>query len=146
MTISRRLATMTACILLVAGAGCGSKDGPAANGAEFKNIDHEDKVSSPFTVEMEADDIEIVAAGEAKPGEGHFHILIDTPCTEGGEVIPHDADHRHFNDGETEAELELEPGTYNLCLQVGDGEDVAFASDEPGAVADKTHQIQITVE
>ncbi len=123
-----------------------SKDGPAPNGATLSGVDHGDEVTSPFTVEMEADDIDIVPSGGPRPGEGHFHILVDIPCVLGGEVIPEGPGYLHFDGGETSAELTLEPGTHDLCLQVADGAHVAFTPSEPGPSAAKTHEIEITVK
>jgi hypothetical protein len=102
-----------------------------------------DTVTSPFQVEMTAEGVEIVPAGEPVAGEGHFHINVDIGCVPEGDFIPGPSDeataqgHRHFGTGVTEAELELEPGTYELCLQLADGVHQAFG---------ETHTITITVE
>lgn len=94
-------------------------------------------VSAPVALEFAANNFTIEPAGEVSEGAGHFHVMIDVGCVAPGEVIPSDDAHVHFGDGSTSAELELEPGTYSLCLQVGDGEHVAL---------DLTDEITITVE
>ena len=66
--------------------------------------------------------IEPVGEGEIHEGAGHMHIGIDTDCLAPGIVIPQASPWIHFGDGSMEIELQLEPGTHRLCLQVGDGE------------------------
>lgn len=94
-------------------------------------------VTDPVHVEMMAVNFTIEPAGEVHDGAGHFHIMIDVPCVTPGEVIPSDANHLHFGQGQTTAELELEAGEHTLCLQAGNGEHVAL---------DLTDTISITVE
>jgi hypothetical protein len=43
----------------------------------------------------------------------------------------------HFGDGSTETELDLDPGTYELCVQLGDGVHMVFGQSDT---------IEITVE
>lgn len=144
--LSPTLVATSTVLLLTGSAGCvGATDGPAPNGARFTDIDHGDTVTSPFTVGMEADGIEIVPAGSATRGEGHFHILVDRPCVAGGSVIPEGDGYFHLDDGASQVELELEPGEHSLCLQVGDGAHTAVLPPRPGPVAHHTHEIQITV-
>jgi hypothetical protein len=92
---------------------------------------------------MEAEGVTIVPAGPAAVGEAHFHIMVDIGCVAGGEFIPGPSDdataqgYRHFGTGVSAAELELEPGEYELCLQLADGVHQAFGA---------TDTITITVE
>ena len=94
-------------------------------------------VTGPVTVEMAAEDFTIEPAGQVNDGAGHFHVMIDVPCVQAGDVIPADSRHLHFGDGATEATLELPPGDYTLCLQAGDGLHSAL---------DLTDVITVTVE
>lgn len=116
---------------------------PADGQATFVSPTDGDTVTSPFSVEMEATDVEIVPADAVAPGEGHFHIVVDAGCVEDGEAIPGPGDdaqadgYYHFGDGSTETELDLEPGEHELCLQLGDGEHHAFGG---------TDVITVTVE
>lgn len=114
---------------------CGNGDGDA--GAQLAEPESGATVSSPFQVVMTAEGIDIVPAAEPAEGEGHFHIMVDVGCLTHGEVIPSDDQHLHFGDASTEATLELAPGQYSLCLQVGDGAHVAL---------DLTDEIIVTVE
>jgi hypothetical protein len=102
-----------------------------------------DTVSSPVPVELSADAVDIVAAGAPEAGEAHLHVIVDTGCVETGELIPGPSDeatadgYNHFGDGSTEGEIELEPGEYELCVQLADGVHRAFG---------ETEVIEITVE
>jgi hypothetical protein len=111
--------------------------------ASFANLADGDTVSTPVMVEMAWDGVEIVPAGEPAVGEAHLHIMRDIPCVDEGEIIPGPSDETteegyiHFGDGSTEGELDLEPGTYELCIQLADGVHRAFGD---------TETISITVE
>lgn len=123
----RVLITVVAAALLVA---CGGDGGGEAS-VSFTSPEDGAEVSSPVQVEMAAEGLEIEPSGEVREGAGHFHIMIDTSCVTPGETIPEDDSHRHFGDGSTSAELELEPGEHELCLQAGDGAHEALdATDE----------------
>ncbi len=123
--------------------GCSSDDGDegtdeaGAPAVAFAAPTDGETVSSPVAIEMEATDLTVEAAGEVNEGAGHMHIMVDTDCVAEGEVIPNDDSHRHFGDGSTTTELELEAGEHTLCLQLADGEHVATSY---------TDTITITVE
>jgi hypothetical protein len=78
-------------------------------------------VAGGVPLEMTADGITIEEAGEVHHGAGHFHVIADAGCVAEGESIVRDADHVHFGAGQSEGMIYLEPGTHELCLQVGDG-------------------------
>ncbi len=102
----------------------------------FANLVDGDTVASPLEVEFSFEGVTPVAAGEPVEGEGHFHVMVDTPCVAAGEVIVNDENHLHFGDGATTATLELEAGEHTLCLQFADGLHTA---------TDLTHEVTITV-
>ena len=79
------------------------------------------RVAGSVELEMSAEGVTIEEAGEARSGAGHFHVIADTGCVSAGEGIAKDADHVHFGKGQTTGRIYLEPGTHDLCLQVGDG-------------------------
>jgi len=118
-------------------------DQPDNAAATFITPQDGDRVSSPVVVEMMAEGVRIVPAGPPMVGEAHFHILVDIGCADDGALIPGPSDeatadgYRHFGSGVSAAELDLEPGTYSLCLQLGDGIHQAFGA---------TDTITITVE
>jgi len=78
-------------------------------------------VSSPVHVVMGVGGMEIEPAGEVNEGKGHHHVLINDPYVDKGVVVPTDETHIHFGKGQTETDLELEPGEYTLTLQFADG-------------------------
>jgi hypothetical protein len=93
---------------------------------------------SPVPVEFAAsENLQAEAAGELSQAGGHFHVMVDADPVEVGEVIPSDDAHRHFGDGSTTADLELESGEHSLVLQMGDGQHYALP---------ETDEITVTVE
>ena len=80
-------------------------------------------VSSPVTVRFGLRGIGIAPAGVQLPNTGHHHLLIDvgdenTPSFD----LPLPATDQvvHFGLGQTETEVELEPGQHTLQLVLGD--------------------------
>jgi hypothetical protein len=66
----------------------------------------------------------VAPAGVDKPNTGHHHLLIDTGLPPFDEPIPNDRNHLHFGGGQTEAIVELPPGTHTLQLLLGDKEHI----------------------
>lgn len=95
---------------------CGSSDG-----VYFVNLTDGQEVSSTVVVEMGVSGMEIEPAGEVNKGKGHHHIIIDGGFMKTGETIPADATHIHYGKGQTEATIELTPGTHTLTLQFANG-------------------------
>jgi hypothetical protein len=73
-----------------------------------------------FWVRMGLRNMGIAPKGTDVPGTGHHHLLIDTDMPPMAEPIPNDRNHLHFGAGETEARVELPPGTHTLQLLLGD--------------------------
>jgi len=134
-------ASMLAVTLVTAGilAACGGGE-PAAEAApvvSFRVPTNNAIVTPTFTVIMSVDEMFVVEpAGEARGGAGHFHILIDTDLIAAGDVIPDDEQHLHFDDGTTEAEITVSPGSHLLRLQFADGDNRVLARNERGGVRD----------
>jgi hypothetical protein len=69
-------------------------------------------------------------------GEGHLHVLADIGCYDSGEVIPGPSDEAeaegrfHLGDGSDSRDIALEPGTYELWAQLGDGAHLGFGDTE----------------
>ena len=111
-------------------------DQPSGAAAMFVTPQDGDTVTAPFAVEMAAEGVMIVPAGPPMVGEAHFHIMVDIGCVDDGALIPGPSEeataagHRHFGTGVSAAELDLEPGTYSLCLQLADGIHQAFGATE----------------
>jgi hypothetical protein len=77
-----------------------------------------------FWVRMGLRNMGIAPKGTAVPHTGHHHLLIDTGLPPMTEPIPNDRNHLHFGAGETEARIELAPGTHTLQLLLGDRDHV----------------------
>lgn len=79
-------------------------------------------------VEMGAENYPISAIPEGfdpesdtpRDGMGHFHVGLNTGCLPVGEVIPQGQGWQHFGDGSNAYTLQVEPGTYELTVQIGD--------------------------
>jgi hypothetical protein len=118
-------------------------DQPDDAAASFVSPSDGDTVSAPVEVELAADGVELAPAGEPAVGEGHFHVVVDIGCYDDGEAIPGPSDEDeeegrfHLGDGSDARTLDLEPGTYELCVQLADGFHTAFG---------ETETIEITVE
>jgi len=97
------------------------------------------EVTSPMELVMStSDNFAVVPAGTEQQRSGHFHLSwreldpdqnaskADSVCTNVGDTIPSTGDIEHFDDGETEATFELDPGLYRLCLQVSDFQQTAL--------------------
>ncbi len=118
-------------------------DQPDDAAATFVSPDDGDTVRSPVEIVAEAEGVELVAVDEPAVGEGHLHVLVDRECFEEGEIAPGPSDEAeaegiyHWGDGSSEGEIDLEPGEYDLCLQLADGVHRVFG---------ETDEITITVE
>jgi hypothetical protein len=138
MKVRMLMAGVSVSLLAFGAAACGDDDDDdVADGTRITSPQDGAEVTSPVQVTMETDEIDIVAIDDADPDDGHFHLMVDVGCADEGEPIPVEEEgYYHYGDGSTSDELELEPGDYDLCLQVGD----------PGHVAlDMTDEISITV-
>ncbi len=94
---------------------------PAGAKVYFKNLKDGQTVTSPFKVEMGADNIAVDTAREILPGSGHHHILIGLDSLPSGMIVPKDSVHLHFGNAQKEAELSLPPGKHKISLQFADG-------------------------
>lgn len=77
-------------------------------------------VASPVRVLFGLKGAGVVPAGTEREGAGHHHLLIDADLPDLNAAVPSDANHRHFGLGQTEADIELEPGMHTLQLLLGD--------------------------
>ncbi len=100
---------------------CGSDGADSGATAEFSAPADGATIAGGVAVEMMAQRITIEEAGEVNAGAGHFHVIADAGCVDAGEAIAKDGDHVHFGKAQTSGTIYLEPGSHDLCLQVGDG-------------------------
>ncbi|WIV67674.1 DUF4399 domain-containing protein [Natrialbaceae archaeon AArc-T1-2] len=121
--------------------GVGVEDQPDDAAIAFDTPADGATVTSPVEVKADVEAVDIVPPDDPVPGEGHVHVLVDNDCFEDGESIPGPSEEAEeegiYHWPETEGEIELEPGEYDLCLQLGDGDHNAFG---------ETDEITITVE
>ena len=58
---------------------------------------------------------------KVRAGMGHHHLGIDMDCLPAGtEIVKGTPSWVHFGTGATEIDVQLEPGTHKLTLQLGD--------------------------
>ncbi|PVV12956.1 MAG: rod shape-determining protein RodA [gamma proteobacterium symbiont of Ctena orbiculata] len=110
----------------------------------FINLQEGDVVKSPFKVKFGIEGFGIAPAGtkgKRRHTAGHHHLLVDVEQLPDLDApIPSDEHHIHFDQGETEAVLELSPGRHTLQLLLGDEE------HEPQDPPLFSERITITVE
>lgn len=99
-----------------------------------------DTLSSPVTVRFGLRGMGVAPAGIDQPATGHHHLIIDAPLPPLDRPVPADSHHRHFGGGQTEVQVELEPGRHTLQLLLGDRNHVPH---DPPVLSS---QITITVE
>ena len=123
---------------------------PAPEGANVYFVGLEDgaTVSAPVTVVFGLEGMGVAPAGVDKEKTGHHHILLNRAALGEGPdgadeldyAIPSDENHLHFGGGQTQATLDLPPGTHSLQLVVGDQNHVPH---DPPITSER---ITITVE
>lgn len=101
-----------------------------------------ERVSSPVTVRFGLSGMGVAPAGVEKPGTGHHHLLVNLEPSQVNLHLPYPANDnlRHYGGGQTEASIELAPGTHTLQLLLGDHRHMSF---NPPIFSEK---ITITVE
>ncbi len=145
-----RLALIAAAVALLGLPAFAGGDTPANPDAKvyFVNLEDGATVSSPVTVVFGLSGMGVAPAGTEKDMTGHHHLLINrAPFGEGEEGadelangLPADENHMHFGGGQTEATIELPPGTHTLQLVLGD------AAHVPHSTPVVSEVITITVE
>ena len=78
------------------------------------------KVKSPVTVVFGLDGYGVAPAGVERDNTGHHHLIVDAPLPDLTKPIPADKNYLHFGGGQTQASLNLAPGTHTLQLLLGD--------------------------
>jgi hypothetical protein len=93
-----------------------------------------ERVKSPFTVRFGLRGMGVTHAGDTAKNLGHHHLLVDVAePLDSKEPIPTGRKHLHFGTGQTETELNLEPGKHILQLVLGDAEHKQF---RPNVISD----------
>ncbi len=98
---------------------------PSPEGAKVYFIGLKDgaTVKQKFTVRFGLKGMGVAPAGiylgDDKP-TGHHHLIIDAELPNLKAPFPMSENYRHFGGGQTEVDLELEPGEHTLQLVLGD--------------------------
>ena len=116
-----------ALFLLVLPLGAAAQDprlprSPRPEGARLYFITPADgeTLSSPVTVRFGLSGMGVSPAGVEHAAAGHHHLIIDADLPSMDLPVPKSEHYRHFGAGQTEVELELEPGEHTLQLLLGD--------------------------
>ena len=123
-----RISSFIAPVLIVGSlltmSGAEAHTPPAGAKVYFVNLEDGAVVTSPFKVEFGIEGFGITPAGtkgKVRHKAGHHHLLVDIEkLPDLDEPIPQDSQHLHFDQGETEALLELPSGKHTLQLLLGD--------------------------
>ena len=101
------------------------------NSVYFSNVKDGQTVPSKFTYKFDVTGYTVSPAAEGLiDGTGHHHMIVDGPkFTPPGEVIPMDATHKHYGKGQTEGELELEPGKHTITLQFANAKHESYGKE-----------------
>lgn len=128
-------------VALSAAWGSGVPRTPSPDGARLYFISPRagEEVERRFTVRFGLSGMGVAPAGVTYPNSGHHHLLIDAAEPDPGQAVPADENHRHFGRGQTEAQIELPPGTHTLQLVLGDANHIPH---DPPVVSER---ITITV-
>jgi hypothetical protein len=121
-----------------------SGDSPSVPGTKiyFVNLKDGDVVKNPVYVQFGlSSQMGIAPALVDWPDTGHHHLIIDSPTPDPNKAIPSKSDnHIHLSGGQSEWELDLEPGAHTLQLILGD---YSHIPHDPPVVSEI---INITVE
>ncbi len=110
---------------------------PAPKGAEVSIVSPKDGATVPQTVVVKfaVENVALAPAGDTTKNTGHHHLLIDVDeLPAAGAPIPADANHMHFGNAQTQAEVTLTPGKHTLQLELGDSNHMPF---DPPIVSEK---------
>ncbi len=137
------LLVLTGGLALVGSATASDRIAPP-DGAKVYFISPQDgeTLESPVRVQMGLRGMGVAPAGVEMDNTGHHHLLVNKPLDEVDldASLPFSDHKRHFGGGQTEGELELEPGEYTLQLLFMDYRHISF---DPPVVSEK---VTITVE
>lgn len=98
---------------------------PSAEGAYVYIISpaNGENVTSPVLVKFGLHGMGVAPAGVNQEFTGHHHLLVDVDTEllpPMDKPLPADAQHIHFGKGQTEAYVDLKPGTHTLQLLLAD--------------------------
>ena len=71
----------------------------------------------------------VVPSGPLQEKTGHHHLLIDQGPLAKGTIVPVGPKTIHYGKGQTETQLNLEPGTHKLTAQFADGNHSSYGPE-----------------
>jgi Domain of unknown function (DUF4399) len=98
----------------------GPTPSPEGAGVHFVGLKDGATLPPKATVRFGLRGMGVAPAGLERADSGHHHLLIDTELPPLDQPIPNDFNHLHFGAGQTEAEINLKPGSHTLQLLFGD--------------------------
>ncbi len=115
--------SLAATALLATAAGLQRTTAPEGASVYFIAPQDGDTVSSPVTIRFGLEGMGVAPASIDFEDTGHHHLLINVdeekmPAL--NRPLPTTDQIVHFNGGQTEAQIELEPGEHRLQLMLGD--------------------------
>jgi hypothetical protein len=129
--------TLAAAVILAPLASQAQTEAPPDAKAYIISPMEGERVKSPFTVRFGLRGMGVTRAGDSAKNVGHHHLLVDvTEPLDASEPIPTGRKHLHFGAGQTETELNLEPGKHTLQLVLGDAEHKLF---RPNVISEPVH-------
>ena len=142
--VTKLFTSFAALSLLLSATLAGAHSPPSDAKVFFIGLENGAVVKSPFIVKFGIKGFGITPAGttgKIRHNAGHHHLLVDAEqLPDLDEAIPRDEKHLHFDQGETEAVLELPPGKHTLQLLLGDEQ---HEPQDPPLFSEK---ITVTVE
>ncbi len=111
---------MTVFLTMTVTAAIDRSPSPAAARVYIISPSDGDTVTSPVTVRFGLAGMGVAPAGVQRDNTGHHHLLVDGPLPDSDLPIPATDTSIHFGGGQTETELEFEPGKHTLQLLLGD--------------------------
>lgn len=118
----RLVRTALAAVVFATGALAGETPSPPEARVYFVEPLDGATVTNPVRIVFGLEGMGIAPAGVGHENTGHHHLLINTSADavdfEG--PLPADESHVHFGGGQTEASVELPPGTHVLRLMLAD--------------------------
>jgi Domain of unknown function (DUF4399) len=113
---------------------------PAGAAVYFVNLKNGDVVTAPVLVQFGLRGLGVAPAGVEKENTGHHHLLIDVAEIDVNNALPMTDNIRHFGGGQTEARVELKPGTHTLQLLLADHNHIPL---HPAVISER---IMVTVQ
>jgi hypothetical protein len=112
---------------------------PAGASVSFPELRDGATIPPKSIIKFAISGMELAPAGTARPNTGHHHLIIDAPLPPLDREIPSDLNYVHFGRAQTQAEVELTPGSHTLQLLLGDQDHVPH---DPPVMS---QQIRVTV-